>query len=78
MIDFYSKILCPYCVIVRRKLDKLGLEYNSIRVSRSRKNRTEIIELSGQSLVPIIVDDGKVVNDSAVIVRYLEEKYGGE
>lgn len=38
-------------------------------------DRTEVRKVSGQDLVPVLVDDGKVVVDSMEIVRYLEEKF---
>jgi len=36
-------------------------------------DRSEVERLSGQSLVPVLIDDGRVVADSTVILRYLEE-----
>jgi glutathione S-transferase len=36
-------------------------------------DRSEVEELSGQPLVPVLVDNGRVVVDSTVILRYLEE-----
>ena len=35
-------------------------------------DRSPVEEVSGQSLVPVLVDDGRVVFDSTVILRYLE------
>jgi glutathione S-transferase len=37
-------------------------------------DRTPVEEASGQPLVPVLVDDGEVVADSTMILRYLEEK----
>ena len=36
-------------------------------------DRSEIEVVSGQPLAPVLVDDGRVVTDSTVILRYLEE-----
>jgi glutathione S-transferase len=36
-------------------------------------DRSPVEEVSGQSLVPILVADGRVVFDSTVILRYLED-----
>jgi maleylacetoacetate isomerase len=36
-------------------------------------DRGPVEEVSGQPLVPVLVDDGRVVADSTVILRYLEE-----
>jgi glutathione S-transferase len=39
-------------------------------------DRTPVRELSGQELVPVLVaDDGEVVSDSTVILRWLEERH---
>lgn len=36
-------------------------------------DRTEILRVSGQELVPVLEHDGRVIIDSPVILRYLEE-----
>lgn len=38
-------------------------------------DRSVVRKVSGQDLVPVLVDGGKVVFDSMEIVRYLEESY---
>ena len=37
-------------------------------------DRSEVERLSGQLLVPVLVDNGDVVADSTAIIRYLEEQ----
>ncbi|HET6371896.1 MAG TPA: glutathione S-transferase family protein [Candidatus Polarisedimenticolia bacterium] len=39
------------------------------------KDRGPVRAVSGQDLVPVLTDDGRVVSDSMEIVRYLEEQY---
>jgi len=39
------------------------------------EDRAEIRRVSGQDLVPVLVDDDRVVIDSMEIVRYLEERF---
>jgi glutathione S-transferase len=48
-----------------------GLEVEWVDVDAD--DRTPVEEVSGQSLVPVLVDDGRVVVDSTVILRYLED-----
>ncbi|GAA0193906.1 glutathione S-transferase N-terminal domain-containing protein [Halobaculum roseum] len=70
---------CPYCAKVTKKLDELGLEYESIMVPRSHAERTEVEEVSGQTGVPVLVDEDHGVEgmpESDDIVAYLEETYG--
>jgi glutathione S-transferase len=47
-----------------------GLDVTWIDVDPA--DRSPVEEVSGQSLVPVLVDDGQVVVDSTVILRYLE------
>jgi maleylpyruvate isomerase len=48
-----------------------GLPVESVVIDYA--DRSPVIEVSGQPLVPVIVDDGRVVADSTAILRYLEE-----
>jgi glutathione S-transferase len=50
-----------------------GIEVESVVIDYS--DRSPVIEVSGQALVPVIVDGAQVVNDSQAILRYLEERY---
>jgi len=73
----YNLESCPYCVMVRDKLEQLGLEYEKINVpSWPHQLRREVFDVSGQYLVPVLVDDDLVLDDEEKILPYLEEKYG--
>ena len=50
-----------------------GLPVESILVDP--EDRSEVVRVSGQELVPVIDDGGTVVYDSMEIVRYLDERY---
>jgi glutathione S-transferase len=50
-----------------------GLEAESVVISY--EDRSAVVEVSGQGLVPVIVDDGQVVADSTRILRHLDERY---
>ena len=67
---------CPACGKVVKAANELGLDYERKKWWTLRSGRTEVIELSGQNLVPIIQDDDYVMNESKDIVKYLHEKYG--
>ena len=78
-IVLYEQKGCPFCVKVRRKLDELGLEYESRMVSMAHSQRDEVLEISGQTGVPVLVDPDHGVEgmpESDDIVTYLEETYG--
>ncbi|MGM0591888.1 MAG: glutathione S-transferase N-terminal domain-containing protein [Halobacteriota archaeon] len=70
---------CPFCVKVKNKLSELGLEYESRMVPAAHAQRTEVKEVSGQTGVPVLVDEEHGVEgmpESDDIVAYLEETYG--
>ena len=72
-----TNFLCP-CGAVARRLNKLGLEYRTERVRRRRSARPEIVELTKQPYVPVLVDGEEVVSDSRRILQYLEWRYEDE
>ncbi|MEF8807724.1 glutaredoxin family protein [Natronomonas sp.] len=78
-ITLYELPGCPFCIRVINKLDELGLEYDSIEVPRAHSQREEVKEVSGQTGVPVIVDEEHGVDgmaESRDIIEYLEETYG--
>ncbi|ELZ50655.1 glutaredoxin [Halorubrum coriense DSM 10284] len=79
-LTLYELDGCPYCAKVRTKLADLDLEYDSVKVPRSHGDRTEVEEISGQTGVPVLVDEEHGVEgmpESDDIVEYLDETYGG-
>jgi len=50
-----------------------GLETTSVWIEPD--DRSKLIEVSGQNLVPVIEDGERVIADSTRILEYLEEKY---
>ena len=80
MLELYQVKNCFYCYRVRRKLAKLGLDYIVRNVPPQHSMRQRVIEISGQQLVPVLVDPerGVVLPDSRKIVRYLDEHYRTE
>lgn len=69
-----TNVLCP-CGAVERRLRRLGVEHATRRVPYRRADRPEIVELTGQRRVPVLVDGDEVVHDSKRIVEYLEHAH---
>jgi len=70
---------CPFCRKVRHTLDDLGLEYETHSVPAAHAARDEVRAISGQTGVPVLVDEANGVEgmpESADIVAYLRETYG--
>lgn len=77
MIRLYQLERCPWCAAARQGLANVGVDYEIVEVDRDRSRRDAIIELTGQDLVPVLVDGETVVWDSRRIVRYLYSTYDG-
>jgi glutathione S-transferase len=69
-----TNFLCP-CGAAARRLNKHGLEYRTERVARRRAHRPEILELTDQDRVPVLVDGNEVIHDSRRILEYIEWRY---
>lgn len=69
---------CPFCEFVVDKLADLDLEYESVWVEGLHSRRNEVKRVSGQRVVPVLVDDeyGVTMAESERIMEYLETTYG--
>lgn len=76
MMKLYQFESCPYCKMVREVMSDLELTYININVPRDRSQRHEVIRVSGQPTVPVLVDGDVVLDDEEKIIPYLREKYG--
>jgi glutathione S-transferase len=71
-----SDRLCP-CGKVARELKSAGLEFETERVPLSTKpeSRENIVELTGQTKVPVLVDDdGSATHDSKRIIELIRSR----
>jgi glutathione S-transferase len=71
-----SDRLCP-CGKVARELKSAGLEFETERVPLSTKpeSRENIMELTGQTKVPVLVDDdGSATHDSKRIIELIRSR----
>ncbi len=71
-----TNFLCP-CGAAARALKRHGVEFETRRVPYRRSERPEIVELTRQKRVPVLIDSDEVVHDSRRIGEYLEWRYGG-
>jgi len=73
MIRLYRIALSTNVERVTLALAYKGIPAESVEVTY--EDRSEVVRVSGQELVPVIQDGPRVVIDSMVIVRYLEDSY---
>ncbi len=78
-ITLYRLQACPYCERVVRKLQEYDLTYQSRFIEPMHSDRNVVKRISGKRTVPAIVDEstGVTMSESANIVQYLENTYGG-
>ena len=62
--------LCP-CGRVARELRRHAIEHDTVRVPFRRRDRDEVIELTGQDRVPVLELEDDVIVDSPRIVEHL-------
>ncbi|HLC58405.1 MAG TPA: glutaredoxin [Candidatus Nanoarchaeia archaeon] len=66
---------CPYCKLVKEKLEEKNIEYQNVNVIRSREDklRKELFEKSGVPTVPVLQIGNKYIGESKDIIKYLEK-----
>ena len=77
-MTLYHVNWCPECHLVKRKLDEMGVPYESVIVPDMRPHRTQVYEVSGQYYVPVLKDGDKVLSETQDILSYLEATYGSK
>jgi len=73
-LKLYHFDACPYCEKVRLALERMKLDYEGIVIDPA--DRSEVEAISGQRLVPVLVDGERTLPDSTRILRYLVARYG--
>ena len=66
---------CPYCKLVKEKLEEKNIEYQNVNVIRSREDklRKELFQKSGVPTVPVLQIGNKYIGESKDIIKYLEK-----
>lgn len=59
-VEIYSTPTCSYCAMAKDFMKENGVKYTEYNVGTDIPKRQEMIELSGQMGVPVIVVDGEV------------------
>ncbi len=73
MLTIYRAPASTNCQRVDMALMHKGLEATSVVISY--EDRSPVEAISGQPLVPVLVDDDEVIADSMVIVAHLEARF---
>jgi len=62
-IRLFIKPYCPWCVAAQEWLSQRGIQYQTVDVIADSQAMTEMVNLSGQRLAPVIEVDGKILAD---------------
>lgn len=57
----YSAPGCPFCIVVEKFLERNGVKYSKVDVSKNPLKKEEMKKKSGQESVPVIDVDGKII-----------------
>ena len=60
-IKLYSTPTCPYCKLVKDYLDEQGVAYEEADVAENSEAANEMVRISGQMGVPVIVAGDEVI-----------------
>jgi glutaredoxin-like YruB-family protein len=59
LVKVYSFEACPYCTKVKKYLDSKGVEYEVRDIELNEDYARECLQISGDTMVPVITIDGK-------------------
>lgn len=60
-VKVYSTSTCPHCVRAKEFLADNRIEFENIDVGEDQEKAKEMVDVSGQMGVPVIVIDGEVI-----------------
>lgn len=61
LVKVYSTPTCPYCLRLKKYLEDEAVPFENIDVSLDETGLREMVSLSGQMGVPVVVIDGEVI-----------------
>ena len=60
-VTLYTTDKCPYCVGAKALLERRGIAYDEVNLSRDPDSRLELSEITGMVTFPQIVIDGESI-----------------
>ncbi|MBV1861316.1 MAG: glutaredoxin [Nannocystaceae bacterium] len=80
LLALYQYTGCPFCMMVDRVVDKLGLPVERHDILRDPNARAQLIEATGRQTVPVLKigegDGARWMPESRDIMQWLQEEYG--
>ena len=72
-IPFSTNVERVALALAYKQLENRGVEVEWVDIDP--EDRSEVVRVSGQELVPVLVEGERVLSDSPVILEYLEERF---
>ena len=60
-VKIYSTSTCPYCKMAKDYLSSKGVSYEDIDVAADQEKAKEMVNISGQMGVPVLVINDEVI-----------------
>jgi glutaredoxin-like YruB-family protein len=60
-VILYTAPACPFCVIVKKYLERNNIKFDEVDVSKDQKKKEEMKAKSGQENVPVVDVEGKII-----------------
>ncbi len=76
IVTVYCTQTCPYCTMAKDFLAEQKIKFKEIDVGKDKKGLQEMLQKSGQSGVPVLDVNGKIIVgfDEDAIVKALKNK----
>lgn len=73
-VTIYSTPTCQFCKMAKEFLTEKGIEYTDHNVAEDSDKRQEMIEMSGQMGVPVIILTGEEGAEPEMMVGFDKDK----
>jgi glutaredoxin 3 len=60
-VKLYTAPACPFCIIVKKYLERNNVKFEEIDISKSEVKKTEMEKKSNQKNVPVVDAGGKII-----------------
>ena len=75
-IELYGASWCPFCMALKRYLDKKSITYNYHDVDDKAVEAEMLKKTGGKYLIPVLIIDGELTHNPST--KYLETKFGSK
>ncbi len=71
-VTLYTGTACPFCIIVKKYLERNKIEFTEIDISKNQEKKEEIKKKSGTQFDPKVVEAFLRIPEKMIFKKYLE------